>query len=320
MDGETAGTLTAVVPTRDRPEQLAAVAGHLLAQTRVPDELIVVDQSAAEDGRARVTALVAAAPAGRRPRLRYVRDPAVAGAAAARNLGLDLAGGDVVVCVDDDMVPEPDVLARLLDHLARDPGLAAVTPVITNYPPPPWPHRLLAWTFFRGPFRDERQPVYWRWRRHRGRLVPVGLLGAGMLAVRRSALGDLRFDPRYRGASPGEDIDLSWSLAARGGRLAIATDARVVHARPPRRDGRHEETLLTSWAFVVAKHRPPTPGTRLAFAWFVTGVLLGALLAAARSGRAAPLRSARAGLRSLGRDFAGSSFLGPGPAPSRADS
>jgi GT2 family glycosyltransferase len=165
--------------------------------------------------------------------------------------------------------------------------------------------------FCRGPFRDDRQPVYWHWRRHRRALVDVRMLGGGMLSVRRDALGSVRFDSRYRGASLGEDIDLSWSLAARGARLAIATDAHVVHDRAPRPPARHEEALLTSWGFVYDKHQPKTLANRLAFLWFVTGVVGAATLATLRARSLAPLRSAAAGVRSLVTDFAGSSFLKP---------
>jgi GT2 family glycosyltransferase len=304
-------TVSIVIPTKGRPALLAGAVGRLLGQTVSLDELIVVDQSDTEEGRRRVEDVIDAAPADRRPVLRYVWDPTVTGAAAARNVGLDLAAMDVVVCMDDDMVPEPDALERMLAHYARDPGVAAMTPVITNYAPPPLPQRLVTAVFCRGPLRDDRQPVYWHWRRYAGRLVDVRVLGGGMLAIRRAALGGTRFDARYRAASLGEDVDLSWALARRGARLAIATDAHVTHQRPPRPDARYEEAILTSWGFVFDKHQPKTLSNRLAFTWFATGVALGALYAAIRRRSLAPLASLRAGLACRRRGYAGSRFLAP---------
>ncbi|MGH7312377.1 MAG: glycosyltransferase family 2 protein, partial [Candidatus Rokuibacteriota bacterium] len=136
---------------------------------------------------------------------------------------------------------------------------------------------------------------------------------SGMLSVRRAALGSLRFDPRYRGRSIGEDIDLSWSLAARGVRLAIATDARVVHDRGPRPQHRYEEAILTSWGFVYRKHQPKTLANRMAFAWFVTGVVAAAACSAVKTWSADPLRSAYAGLQNLRRGYVTSTFLAPEP-------
>ena len=54
---------------------------------------------------------------------------------------------------------------------------------------------------------------------------------------------------------------------------------------------------------------PKTPATRLAFAWYVTSMLVSSTVAALKLRTLDPLRSARAGLRALRTDFAGSSFL-----------
>jgi GT2 family glycosyltransferase len=275
------------------------------------EQLVVVDQSDAGSNERLVRDVIAAAPAWR-PQLAYVWDPTIAGAAAARNEGFDRAATDLVVCMDDDMAPEPDVLERLIGHHQRATDFGAITPVIANYPPPALSDRTLTALFCRGPFHDDRQPVYWRWRRYGDDgLVPVRMLGAGMMTLRRAALDGVRFDRRYRGASVGEDLDLSWTLRARGWRLGIATGARVLHQRAPRPDARYEETLLMSWSFVFHKHQPPTLANRLAFAWFVVGVFVGSLCASLRSRSAAPLRSARAGLFGIRHDYANSTFLLP---------
>jgi len=131
------------------------------------------------------------------------------------------------------------------------------------------------------------------------------------MSFRRDALAELRHDARYRAASVGEDIDLCWSLVGRGGRLAIATDARIVHNKAPRPAKRLEEAQLTSWAFLYDKHVPKTLATRLAFVWFMTGVVLGALHATVRTHSWAPLRSAWAGVQGVCSDYAGSTFLAP---------
>ena len=302
-------TVAAIIPTKNRPALLAGIVERLLAQTATIDELVIVDQSDTDDGRVAVRRVLAAAPASRRPALDHVWDRAINGAAAARNFAFDRARSDVLLCVDDDMEPAPDAIERLLAHLATGPQLAAVTPVITNYEAPALAHRLVSRTFFRGPFHDDRQPVYWRGAGQR--LVDVGMLGAGMIAIRRSALADIRFDPRYRGASLGEDLDLSWALRARGGKLAIATDAHVIHRKAPRPASRHEEAMLTSWGFVYAKHQPKTLANRLAFAWFVAGVASTATVAALRARSLTPLRSVRAGLFNIHHDYSRCSFLTP---------
>jgi hypothetical protein len=139
-----------------------------------------------------------------------------------------------------------------------------------------------------------------------------------MMSFRRAALEGLRFDARYRAASVGEDVDLCWALGARGGRLAIATDAHIVHAKAPRPAARPEAAQITSWAFVYDKHVRKTPAARLAFAWFVAGNVLGALVVAVRGWTWAPLASALAGVRGIFTDYAGSTFLAPPAESERA--
>ena len=304
--------VSAIVPTKDRAALLAQTMRDLLTQTIVPDELIVVDQSATDEGRRAVTALVEAAPSAPRPALVYVWDRSISGAAAARNAGLDRAQGDIVVFCDDDVVPEPTVIECLLAHYARVPDVAGLAPLIVNYEAPGWPTRAHQRIFFVGPFRDERQSIYWTWNRHpAGVLLPVRMFTGALMSFRRSALAGVRHDGRYRAASVGEDVDLCWSLVGRGARLAIATDARIVHNKAPRPVRRPEEAQLTSWAFLYDKHVRKTPATKLAFAWFVVGVVLGGVNAAVRTRSWAPLRSVWAGLRGVRNDYAGSTFLAP---------
>ena len=307
-------SVSVVMPTKNRAQFVVDAVRALLAQSQPPDELIIVDQSDDDLGVRRVAALLAAVPAPRRPRLVHVLDRAITGAAAARNAGFDRATGDIVVCCDDDVLPEPTVLERLLAHYRLAPEYAALAPVITNYPPPSVLRRLYRRLFCLGPFRDERQPVYWFWRRYPASArVPVRMFTGAMMSFRRAALDDLRFDARYKGASTGEDIDLCWTLWRRGARLAIVTDAHIVHNRAPRPTHRPEEAQIASWGFLYQKHLPRTAATRAAFAWYVAGIFAGALLSAAQERSLDPLRSAVAGVRAVWTNYAGSAFLAPAP-------
>lgn len=108
----TAGSpdIAVVVPTFDRAELLDRCLAGLSAQTlrRNDFDVVVVDDGSRDD-----TAGVCSAWAGRLP-LRYYRT-AHAGVSAAKNLGLFLATAPIVLFLDDDDVPAPDLLT---EHLA----------------------------------------------------------------------------------------------------------------------------------------------------------------------------------------------------------
>ncbi len=98
--------LSVVVPTYDRSAALRACLGALAAQTLPRDrfEVLVVDDGSTDDTEAVVRRFKATLP------VRYLRQPANRGRAAARNRGIREATGDVVVFVDSDVFPVPGFL------------------------------------------------------------------------------------------------------------------------------------------------------------------------------------------------------------------
>ncbi|MEQ3553214.1 mycofactocin biosynthesis glycosyltransferase MftF [Pseudonocardia nematodicida] len=118
-----------VVPVRDRPlERLLAA---LAAGPRLGGLVVVDDGSADPAPLARAVAEAGGA---------LVRHPEPRGPAAARNTGLAAvrrggpSGTPFVAFLDSDVVPAPDWLTPLLEHLA-DPAVALVAPRVTALHP-----------------------------------------------------------------------------------------------------------------------------------------------------------------------------------------
>lgn len=139
----------------------------------------------------------------------------------ARNACLDAAGGDWLIFVDDDETVEPGWLEGHLGA-ARDFAADAVFgPVFPRYPAgtPGW-------------FRAAN-PLFqdWRWDED-GRPTHHGRTGNTL--IRRSALGQLRFDPAF-GRTGGEDHDFFLRFAAGGHRMVVTNRARVHEDVPAER-------------------------------------------------------------------------------------
>jgi glycosyltransferase involved in cell wall biosynthesis len=109
--------LSVVVPTRDRPAQLAACLAALERQTSPHLEIVVVDD-ASRDARAVADAVAAA------PRARLVRG-AGRGPAAARNAGVRAARAPVICFTDDDCEPVPGWAHALERRITAGPPAAA---------------------------------------------------------------------------------------------------------------------------------------------------------------------------------------------------
>ncbi|KHK98946.1 hypothetical protein LK09_08920 [Microbacterium mangrovi] len=109
-------TLSIVIPSYNDAAMLRECLTAVAAQTRPPDEVIVVDNGSTDD-----TAAVARA-AGARVVLEPVR-----GVLHATAAGFDAATGDLIGRLDADSRPAPDWAARVMHDFEADPGLDAVT-------------------------------------------------------------------------------------------------------------------------------------------------------------------------------------------------
>lgn len=109
-----ASRLTVIVPTFNRADLIGETLDSLLAQSRVPDEIVVVD-----DGSSDSTAEIVGAYA---TSVRYIHKEN-GGKASALNLAMAESSGDYVwICDDDDLI-EPDAAERLAGALDGDSGL-----------------------------------------------------------------------------------------------------------------------------------------------------------------------------------------------------
>ena len=108
--------VTLAVPCYDAARTLGPVLAGVRRQAVAPDEVLVIDDGSRDD-----TARLA-----RRLGARLEQHERNRGLAAARNTALEHASGDVVVFVDADAVPHPDLVRRLTAGYDDDARLAAV--------------------------------------------------------------------------------------------------------------------------------------------------------------------------------------------------
>ncbi|MEW6512095.1 MAG: glycosyltransferase family A protein [Bacteroidota bacterium] len=111
--------ISVVIPTRNRPLDLARLLDTLVTQSRLPDEVIVVDASDA--------------PAPNAAALRRLRPISARilrtspGLCAQRNLGIRTAHGEFILLADDDIEFPPAYIETLAEYLSAHPGEGAVS-------------------------------------------------------------------------------------------------------------------------------------------------------------------------------------------------
>ena len=198
--------VSVVVPTRDRPVQLAGCLAALEAQTSRSYEVVVVDDaSAAADA---VGAVVA-----RAPHARLVRSGG-RGPAAARNLGAAAARGSILCFTDDDCRPAPGWIEALAAGV--DDRTAVAGPTRNGRPGDPFAAASQAITNHLA--RASLDPA----------TQNLGFAPTSNLACSAALHRTLRFDERFPLAA-GEDRDWCARLTATGAVLRYEPNAPVAH-------------------------------------------------------------------------------------------
>lgn len=205
---ETRIKLTVVIPVFNSKEQLCRCLNALNASTRSPDQIIVVDDSSADD-----SATVArdqgacVVPVTDGPR----------GPAVARNRGAVRATGDALVFLDADVTVHPDTLALFEKYLIEQPNIAAFFGSYDALPAG------------RGVVSRYKNLMHHYVHQHARREAFTFWAGCG--AIRRQvfeALGG--FDERYARPSI-EDIALGARLRQAGHRVWLCPDIQVTHLK-----------------------------------------------------------------------------------------
>jgi glycosyltransferase involved in cell wall biosynthesis len=190
-------TISVIVCAHNEERFVAACLHSLLAQSRPPDEILVINNASSDR-----TGVVARAIDG----VRVVDEPRK-GLVVARERGRLEAGGDVLVYVDADCRAPLTWLERIESRFVRDPALLALSGNYRFYDWDWWGRTLLrAYDFTLGPATHVLVKYILR--------LGVVFYG-GNFAVRRSALEQIGgFDTRIE--FHGEDTNLGRRLSAIG--------------------------------------------------------------------------------------------------------
>jgi glycosyltransferase involved in cell wall biosynthesis len=221
-------TIGFVVATKDRPHDLRRMLESLVAQTRSPDLVIVVDSSA-------VPVSQVVNEFCERLSVRYLHHFPPS-ASAQRNAGIEAVppSMDLIAFLDDDATLEPDALENMSVFWANaSPDLAGAGFNMVNHPDQAlsW---LKRWPLVKALGLYSGQPgqvTQAGWQTMTGfvrKNIQVDWLSTCAVVWRSEILRSTRFDEFFSGYSYLEDLELSYKIR-RHWRLAVVADARYCH-------------------------------------------------------------------------------------------
>ena len=268
--------LTAVIPTRNRPVDLAKAVASVLVQTRLPDEFIIVDQSPNDESRILIESLW---PKESQIMLNYIHETSISGLVEAKQIAASRASGDIVCFLEDDIFLETDYIEQIELGFIKLPEMLGCCGLITNPPHQPPGYNALFHVFHRGIFKDIRVGLYGQLGELSNKLITSDKLSGGLSAWRREVFTAISFDVT-NGFHMFEDIDFSTRVAKYfGPRLYINPNARLEHhCSPTNREvlGPRQRRKLTE-CVVYYKKRRNWPWATLSLSWLLLGMLIESL-------------------------------------------
>ena len=250
----TVPTATLIIPTYNRPREIVACLKSILKQSRLPDEVIIVDDGALPEPPQEKEIRQAGI------RYHYVRKNKP-GLTESRNKGVELSTGDVVFFLDDDVVLDPQYVAEILKIYQQDAlsEVGGVGGCILNHPPRNWKARIrngFEALFLVSGFREGRVLPsgfcvdYGRVAPTAGERIDVDFLSGGVMSFRKEIFDQFRFTDSYRAFGFGEDKDFSFRVRKKL-RLVLALRAGLYHyPAPAMRPHKHREGRM----FLVGRY------------------------------------------------------------------
>ncbi|WP_327674719.1 MULTISPECIES: mycofactocin biosynthesis glycosyltransferase MftF [unclassified Streptomyces] len=257
------GTVTYVIPVRDRPDQLDRALASIRATTTDAPVIVVDDASHAP-------APVAAVAGRHHARVLPLADNL--GPAGARNAGLREVTTPYVVFIDSDIVLAQDTVDVLLRHFA-DPAVVLAVPRIAALPGPDAERWLGRYESTRSSLDLGRHPASVRTG------TPVSWVPSACMLARTDAL--TKADGFDAGMRVGEDVDLCWRLTADGGRIRYEPAVQAAHEhRVELADWFHRKAVYGTGAHPLARRHPGNIAPAILAPW--SAAMLVALLAQRR--------------------------------------
>lgn len=301
-------TLALVICTYRRPRALSRLLDAVRGQTRVPDEVLIVDGSPDRDSEEAVAPFLRAAS----PAVHYRRAaPEERGLTRQRNVGIAETTATLIAFLDDDTVPEPNYFEAILASFIAQPQAVGVGGFLTEitwqqlsegaatevgesaeqppgalYRQGPWSRpeglrwRLRARFGLASPLPPGWMPPSGHGRSlgylpPDGQDYPVEFIMGGAATWRRALFDKAAFSRYFEGYGLYEDLDFCLRIRHHGP-LFLCTRARVAHLHEPLGRPRpwHYGRMVTRNGWRVWRTRWPRPSWPDRARWWSTTALL----------------------------------------------
>lgn len=278
-------TSSVIICTRNRFDDLIRCLESIEVQTHLPDEVLIVDGS--DDDQ--LGTLLKDQPFDALP-IRYIHTEP--GLTRQRNIGIEIASGEIMFFLDDDVALDTEYMEKVVDvykgkRLNNVGGVQGIDLNVTK-------------AFLEGKKRLLFHRLFFLKRNDRySKLLPSGAvthldvaspdirfskkpiriycMSGAMMSYHQKVFDDLRFDENYEGYSHGEDIDFSHRVSKKYN-MYFTSYAKAFHNKPSNklewyRTQDFKESYIRAQVYLFRKHLTSRPLNYFAILWSWFGLL-----------------------------------------------
>jgi glucosyl-dolichyl phosphate glucuronosyltransferase len=258
LDSNNEINLSIIIPTYNRAQDLGECLDSIRGQTRKPQEIIIVDDSDNEDTFNLVTSRIEDFK-NKKMTLKFIKNEKERSSAIARNQGLTVASGNIILFLDDDVILHNDYIEHILELYERIDNCLGVQghiilkdklnkfqnflnrSIFYNYAEKN-ACRVLPSTCITYPYILDK-------------IISCSWLAGSNQSYRRYVLDEFKFDENFKRYSWREDVDLSYRIHKKYKEsLYITPYSKVIHkssnkARMPERSLTYMKEVYSLYVF-----------------------------------------------------------------------
>lgn len=276
--------ISIAIPTRNRPRSLANLLFSIFQQTRLPEEVLIVDDSD-NDETAKMIRDNYSVFLNKGITLKHLggkkEDRSIS---AARNRGIVESSGDIIFFIDDDVILYKNYIEEILKIYEEYPMAIGVQGYIVN--------GVFAFLNFGSFVLNAIKKVFQLDHNEKNKCtVRMGLtypysvdgviqcewLHGTNMSFKKEILADFRFDENLKKYSIGEDVDLTSKISERyPNSLFMTPKAKLLHLwiPPQKLDKSRTYTNIPYLVYLNVKNQEPTFRNVLRSSWFFLGLFI----------------------------------------------
>lgn len=186
-------TFSVIIPTKNRPKELKVFLNSLWGQSRLPNQLIIIDQSKSTNV---IESEIVNIANKLKVSLTYIHDQSIKGLVQAKATSLIYNQCDVISFFDDDIVLEENYIEAIEEAFIKYPMIKGANGVILNAPFQNKIRQLIFRITHFGIYKDNRQQVINPLNKSISNPIALNTLSGGLSSWRKEVFEKVSFDTK----------------------------------------------------------------------------------------------------------------------------